>query len=80
LVAFKEVRDQAAHFTAAVVVLLPVILFPCFLTGALSGFGIGLVRELTEEGEISLNALHGALSSRLDLTFWALGGALAGLL
>jgi hypothetical protein len=80
LVAFKELRDQAAHFTAAVVVLLPVILFPCFLTGALSGFGIGLVRELTEEGEISLNALHGALSSRLDLTFWTLGGALAGLL
>jgi hypothetical protein len=74
----KELRDQSAHTLAAIICLLPVALFPSILTGALSGFGIGLVRELTEEGEISLPAVKHALGSRLDLSFWALGGAIAG--
>ena len=39
---------------------------------------MGVVRELTEEGEVSLPALKRALGSRLDLTFWTLGGATAG--
>jgi hypothetical protein len=76
----KELRDQSAHFAAAAIILLPVILFPCFLTGALSGLGVGLVREITEEGEVSLSALRHALNSKLDLTFWSLGGLLAGML
>lgn len=76
----KELRDQAAHAAAALLCLLPIALFPSILTGAISGFGIGLVREITEEGEVSLAALKHALGSKLDLTFWALGGALAGLI
>lgn len=76
----KELRDQSLHMGAALICLLPVALFPCILTGAISGFGCGLIREITEEGGVSLAALKRALHSRLDLSFWALGGAIAGLL
>ena len=76
----KEYRDQAAHAAAAFAVLILFGLLPCILTGAIAGFGIGLVRELTEEGEVSLAALRAALGSKLDLSFWALGGAIAGLI
>ena len=72
-------RDQAAHAGAAFIILIVFGLFPSIITGAIAGFGIGLVRELTEEGEISLAALKAALGSKLDLSFWALGGAIAGL-
>lgn len=75
----KELRDQSAHSAAAVVALLPLALAPCLLTGAWAGFCIGIVREVTEEGEISVAALKRALHSRLDLAFWTLGGAFAGL-
>jgi hypothetical protein len=74
-----ELRDQSLHASAALVALLPLALLPCVLTGAWAGFCIGIVREITEEGEISFVALKAALGSRLDLTFWTLGGALTGL-
>lgn len=76
----KEIRDQAAHALDAILCLLPVALWPNPLTGALSGFLVGMVREITEEGEVSLPALKRALGSKLDLTFWALGGAFVGLI
>lgn len=76
----KELRDQSAHAGAAIVALLPFALWSSLLTGAWAGFCIGLVREITEEGEVSLDALRHALGSRLDLTFWTLGGLIAGLL
>ncbi len=76
----KEARDQALHAAAALIILLPFALAPSLLTGAVSGFLIGLVRELTEEGEVSLPALRRALGSKLDLSFWALGGAFAGII
>jgi hypothetical protein len=41
---------------------------------------MGIVREITEEGEVSLAALKAALGSRLDLTFWTLGGLAVGLI
>ena len=76
----KELRDQAAHAAFSALCLLPVALAPSIITGALSGFCVGLVREITEEGEVSLAALRSALGSKLDLTFWALGGAFVGLI
>lgn len=79
-VSIKEPRDQALHCAAAILVLLPIALAPSILTGLISGFGCGLIREITEEGEVSLAALKHALHSRLDLSFWALGGAIAGLI
>lgn len=76
----KELRDQAAHAAAAMLCLLPVALAPNILTGLISGLLVGLVREITEEGEVSIEALKAALGSKLDLSFWALGGAVAGLI
>jgi type III secretory pathway component EscS len=76
----KQLRDQALHCAAAALCLLPVALAPNLLTGAISGFLVGMVREITEEREVSLAALKAALGSKLDLSFWALGGALAGII
>lgn len=76
----KELRDQSAHAAAALLILLPFGLFPSIITGAIAGFGLGLIREITEEGEVSRAALGHALGSKLDLSFWALGGAIAGLI
>jgi hypothetical protein len=76
----KEIRDQLAHVGAAILCLLPIAVLPCIVTGLISGLGCGLIREITEEDEVSLAALKAALDSRLDLSFWALGGAIAGLI
>jgi len=76
----KEIRDQLAHAGASILLLLPFGLLPCILTGAIAGLGIGLIREITEEGEVSRKALKAALGSKLDLSFWTLGGAIAGLI
>lgn len=75
----KELQDQAAHAAAAIVALMPLALFPGILTGAWAGFCMGLIREITEEGEVSTVALRRALRSRRDLTFWTLGGLAVGL-
>jgi hypothetical protein len=79
----SEVRDQAAHFLAAAVILLPFAFLPHFIAGAWAGFGLGLVREITEESEISLHALKHCFTgpnSRRDILFWTLGGLFAGIL
>ena len=79
----KELRDQAAHVAGAIVILLPLALLPCFATGAFAGLGCGLIRELTEEGKITLAALKHCFTgpnSRRDLIFWTLGGLLVGIL
>lgn len=77
----KELRDQAAHFAAsfAIVSLSNLLGGGNILSGLLIGLSLGLVREITEEGEVSIKALRSALHSKLDLSFWALGGATAGL-
>jgi hypothetical protein len=78
----KQLVDQSAHAAAAIAALAPLALWPGPLTGALAGFAVGLVREITEEHEVSFAALsriarsHG---SKLDLIFWTIGGAAAGL-
>jgi hypothetical protein len=76
----KELRDQAAHAAWAIISLAPVILAPNPVTGAWAGFAIGLVREVTEEGELSLDAVRRALGSVRDLLGWSAGGAIIGLI
>lgn len=76
----KELRDQLAHAGAAILCLLPVALFPNILTGLVSGFLAGMIREVTEEGEVSLAAIRAALGSWKDLCGWSLGGLIVGLL
>lgn len=68
----KQMIDQSAHMAAAIVILAPVLIWPGILTAALSGFGIGLVREITERDSLL------SRGSLLDLAFWAIGGAIAG--
>ena len=77
----KELRDQSAHFAAAFLLCLIVAHSP--FAGALIGFSMGLVREITEEREVSIQALWNIANSkgsRLDLTFWTLGGFSGGIL
>ena len=76
----KELRDQSIHTIAAMIILLPALLFPNLVSGAFSGFMIGFVREITEEGTpVTFEKMKSAFNSRLDLTFWTFGGAIAGL-
>lgn len=78
-----ELRDQSAHFGAAfLIVALANVMGASIglIAGAFIALCCGLIREVTEEGEVSLAALRRALGSRLDLTFWTLGGLCAGLL
>jgi len=77
----KELRDQGAHAFAAFAVVWLARLFGAEIpppAAAAIGFALGLVRELTEEGEISLAALSRALGSEMDLAFWTIGGGLGG--
>lgn len=77
----KEVRDQGAHVAAAILIFAPFLLLPCFLTAMWVGFGMGMVREITEEGKpVTLAKAKAALGSKLDLACWTLGALLAYLL
>lgn len=79
----KELIDQSAHFMAALVVLSVANTLGGnigALAGAFIGFCLGFVREITEEGEVTIPAVKSALTSWLDLAFWTLGGYAAGLL
>ena len=75
----KEIRDQLAHAGFAVLCLLPLALSPNIVGGAVSGFLCGMIREVTEEGEVSLAAVRAALGSWKDLCGWSLGGLVLGL-
>jgi hypothetical protein len=77
-----EVIDQAAHFIVAwltVVVLQWLDSSATAAGGGFVGFMLGLVREVTEEDEVSLKALGRALGSYRDLLFWTLGGVVGSL-
>lgn len=79
----KEFIDQAAHYTVAMLVVgLPQLAGPTEISvvgGAFIGFMLGLVREVTEEDEVSLAALGEAIQSKRDLLWWTLGGLVGGL-
>lgn len=77
----KELRDQAAHFTAAVVALAPVAALPGPVTFMWAGFCCGMIREITEEGDpVTLAKAVKALHSWKDILFWSLGGLLVGII
>lgn len=75
----KEFRDQPAHMLAAGVILAPAVLWPSVAAFAWAGFAVGAVREVTESGSpFTFHKLAVAIeTSKLDLAFWAVGGALA---
>ena len=73
----KQYIDQGSHFAAALLILL-MFYYGGIIGSALAGFGVGFVRELTEEGDrVTLAAAKAALGSWLDLSFWTLGGVVA---
>lgn len=74
-----EVRDQFAHFTAAVISVSPVLVHPSWWTAALTGFALGLSREIGEERPPLTTLKLGRIFAvqKLDLTFWTLGGVAA---
>lgn len=68
-----ELRDQAAHFAAAFVVVVAAgFVADPYVSGAWLGLALGAVREVTEGGNM-LSA-----GSLRDLIFWTLGGLAAG--
>jgi thiamine transporter ThiT len=78
------VIDQVAHVSVAILGLLPFALAPGPLTGAFAGMVMGFVREITEQGPlVQPEYFVTAIASpghRLDISFWTLGGFIAGLL
>lgn len=76
-----EIRDQAAHFATAAVVLAPAMLWPSVAAFAWAGFAVGAVREVTEAGApFTFHKLALAIeTSKLDLVFWTLGAVAAAL-
>lgn len=70
----KQIIDQAAHFSLAIIILLPVALLPSIAAFTYAGACLGLIREATEKDPI----LSGG--SLLDILFWTLGGLCVGLL
>ena len=81
----NEIKDQGAHFLIAILILLPVALFGLDIyTGAFAGLFMGFIREITEQSDrviYPVREIRTALRrSKLDLSFWTLGGATAGLI
>jgi len=71
----KQLIDQTLHFLWSFIALIPVlVLNDKILGGLLSGLLIGLPRELVDQWPIG----HWK-DTVLDLTFFALGGAVLGI-
>lgn len=75
----KEIQDQAAHMALAAVVLAPLAIAPNPFVGLVVGLILGLALEVKEEGStVTRDNIRKALGSRLDLAFYAIGGAIVG--
>lgn len=75
----KELIDQSAHFAVAFALLGLITWAPSLLTFMLAGLGMGVIREVTEEGTpVTLEKLiKGTIGSWHDLVAWTVGGAAA---
>ena len=73
----KQLIDQSAHIATVAAILLPVMFWPSLFSAAFSGFCIGLLAEIKEEGStVTIANIRSALGSRLDLAFYTIAGAL----
>ena len=71
----RKILDQAMHASWAFIALAPIVLIDGILGGALSGLLLALPRELVDQWPVG-----NWKNTLLDLTFFVVGGALAGLL
>ncbi len=84
---YTEILDQSAHMVVSLLIL-SIFLFGSkkrpLLSGLISGFFIGCIREVTEEGTlVTLEVVADVfkdIDAYIDLTFWSIGGLLAGIL
>lgn len=71
----QNVFDQLLHTAYAVVIFLPVLVWPSYWTAALGGFLLGGIREVEQYKNVDLMLLM--LKDRLqDALFFALGAVL----
>jgi hypothetical protein len=76
-----ELTDQAAHAAACIVALTPAALFPNPFTFAWAGWCLGLIREVTEEGDpVTTAKVIKAAQSWRDLITWTATGFLIGVI
>ena len=76
----KQIIDQFAHFSVAIIILLLPLLLPWGFV--ISGFLIGFVREQGQEYEIKGQSAAWSFwkwngGRWLDIAFWTLGGLVA---
>jgi type III secretory pathway component EscS len=79
----KQLTDQSAHLITAFVVIAPLLTWPGIASAVFAGLMIGLVREITEAGtKVTIATVKSALTpwSLVDISFWGLGGLLAGII
>ena len=74
-----ELRDQTAHFIAALLIVALLVSHPAWWSAALTGFALGVSREIGEERPplTMRKLLRIAAIQKFDLTFWTLGGLAA---
>lgn len=76
----KQLLDQSLHMIAAFIIMAPLLLFMNIWGALWAGLGIGIVREITEEGNpVTFSKIKRAFSfwSCVDIIFWAIGAMLA---
>ena len=72
-VGWVNVLDQLLHFFYSTVILVPVLIWPSYVTAGLSGFLLGVVREWEQWRELDLKILM--FWDRLeDVFFFTLAG------
>ena len=79
----KQLIDQSAHLLGAMIILAPLFILPSLISALWAGFGIGLVRELSQRGtQVTWQGFKDSFKpfSLLDMTFWSIGGGLIYLL
>jgi len=77
----EEVIDQIAHLAWTFMALLPIVFWPNPLGGALSGLLFSLPRELWDQRKSLSDSFPWITRGKaLDITFFSVGGLLAGII
>lgn len=83
----KQLVDQSAHAIVAIVILCSYVFLVSngyYITGGLiCGLFLGLIRQITEQGEVTLGALKRSFqgfANLIDLLGWMFGGLIGGII